>query len=320
MKWTTEHINILKQKYPDEGTSILELAENHSRKAIKKKAQKLGIKYVGKRAGKFVKWDEKEIKILRGKYPEQGYQIPELLENGRTKSSINDMAHHLKIRWKNRLKRINITGDLKEIFDGLMLGDGGLHSARVKKTATLTVAQTESRKEWLFDLQKKFETLGIPTTFSLNGKERDAIGINGKKIHIKKSYRIQTAHFVDFRTEMKKWGYFNTETKGKNSIPENVSITPLSLALFYMGDGSLVEMRKGKKDYRMQFSTQCFNKKDINILIQKINKQYGWHCLLGKHPCGRFVMNMYRWREIIQFLKLTKPHMVNCFDYKWRII
>lgn len=319
MKWATEHINILIQKYPDEGTFIPELMANHPRGSIKKKAQELGIRYTGKKAGKFIKWDEEEIKILREKYPEQGYQIPELLENGRTKSSINTMAYHFKIQWKNRLKRIDITGDLKEIFDGLMLGDGGLHSPRAKKTAILTIAQTESRKEWLIDLQKKFEILEIPTTFSLCGKEQDAI-INGRKTHTKKSYRMQTAHYVDFRNEMKKWGYFNTETKGKNSIPKDVSITPLSLALFYMGDGSLVKMHKGKKDYRMQFSTQCFNKKDINMLIQRINNQYGWHCMLGKHPCGKFVINMYRWREIIQFLKLTKPHMVSCFSYKWRII
>jgi len=44
-KWTNEFLDILKQKYPEQGSNIPELFENFTPIAIRTKADRLGIKY-----------------------------------------------------------------------------------------------------------------------------------------------------------------------------------------------------------------------------------------------------------------------------------
>jgi len=151
-------------------------------------------------------WTKQEIQILKQKYPTQGYKIPELLKN-RTKSGINSKAYYLSIKWNNRLKRIKITGKIKEIFDGLMLGDGGLSApARGKKTAILTLAQTESKKEFVDYILKLLRENGMVTHYTTGAEEQEKI-IVGRKVHTKKSVRIITRSYVDLRNEMFRWGY-----------------------------------------------------------------------------------------------------------------
>jgi len=263
-------------------------------------------------------WTKQEIQILKQKYPTQGYNIPELLKN-RTKSGINSKASVLDIKWNNRLKRIKITGRLKEIFDGLMLGDGGLSApARGKKTAILMLSQTESKKEFVDDIYRKLKEKEVMIRYTTGNKEKDHI-FKGKLIHTNKNTRIITRSYVDLRNEMFRWGYINGI--GKTKIPSDVSITPLTLAIFYMGDGSIVQMHKKQnyQNYRIQFSTQCFSKQSLTQFKKKVEQRYGWKLKIGLHT-SKWVINIFYLQDILNFLKITKPHMINCFAYKWQLL
>lgn len=262
-------------------------------------------------------WTKQEIQILKQKYPIQGYNIPEL---NRTKSGINNKAPKLGIKWNGRLKRINISGRLKEIFDGLMLGDGGLSApARGKKTAILTLAQTESKKEFVDYILKLLKEEGTITQYTMGSEKRETI-ICGKLVQTNASVRIITRSYVDFRNEMFRWGYI--DGIGKTKIPEDVSISPLTLAIFYMGDGSIVQMHKKQnyQNYRIQFSTECFDKKSLNQFKERIKEKYGWHCKISLHTSKKWVINIFTFRDILAFLKITKPYMVDCFAHKWRLL
>lgn len=259
-------------------------------------------------------WTKPEIKSLKRKYPTHASNIPEL---NRTKSSIHTEAYNLGIKWNGRLKRINITGRLKEIFDGLMLGDGGLSApARGKKTAVMTFSQTESKKEFVEDIYKKLNKEGVITNHTTGNKEKDHI-FKGKMIHTNKNVRILTRSYVDFRNEMFRWGYINGI--GKTKIPDDVSITPLTLAIFYMGDGNLTRYKNKKNSYRIHFSTQCFNKQSLTQFKEKIEQRYGWKLKTGLHT-SKWVINIYNFQNILDFLKITESYQVDCFAYKWRLL
>lgn len=93
IKWTKEEIDILKAKYPSQGTEIPELLAQHTQEAIYGKAYKLGIKLLNAPSA----WLEEECEILKAKYPTQGTNIPELLTR-HSKGSIMKRAQILGIR------------------------------------------------------------------------------------------------------------------------------------------------------------------------------------------------------------------------------
>lgn len=261
-------------------------------------------------------WTKQELIILNQKYPTQGFHIPELLKT-RTKCGINNKAHKLKIKWNGRLKRIDISGRLKEIFDGIMLGDGGLSApARGKKTAILTLAQTESKKDFADYVLNLLKDEGVQTRYTTGGEERDTI-ICGRSAHTNKSVRIITRSYLDLRNEMIRWGY--KDKIGKTKIPDDISISPLTLAIFYMGDGSIVQHKNRKNpNYRIQFSTECFDKESIIKFRNKLEQKYNWNCKITLHTSKKYVINIYNLPNVLNFLEITKSYMVDCFAYKWK--
>ncbi|GAH26811.1 unnamed protein product [marine sediment metagenome] len=87
-----------------------------------------------------------------------------------------------------------------------------------------------------------------------------------------------------------------------------------------MGDGSLVQMHKKQnyQNYRVQFSTECFNKDSLIHFKEKIEQKYGWSLKIGVHTSKKLVINIYNFQNILDFLNITSPYMIDCFSYKWR--
>ncbi len=94
--WTEEEIKILKKKYPIYGPKIPNL-KNRTEKAIKTKAQTLGISYYKYETIDFSKWTVEEEKILKEKYIFCGTEIQELLKT-RTHEAIKRRARKLGLK------------------------------------------------------------------------------------------------------------------------------------------------------------------------------------------------------------------------------
>lgn len=75
--WTDKDYDILKAKFPTQGSNIPELLARHSKVAIQGQASKLGIRCVSS----FAPWTFEENEILRENYASVGPNIPELLEH-----------------------------------------------------------------------------------------------------------------------------------------------------------------------------------------------------------------------------------------------
>lgn len=104
--WTTQEIQVLKEKYPLYGSNIPELLARHPKGAVLSKAYILHLKYDRKQAFKSgigCKWTPALLELLKEKYPQQGTDIPELLEHF-TPSAIRYKAYSLRIGLSERNK------------------------------------------------------------------------------------------------------------------------------------------------------------------------------------------------------------------------
>lgn len=95
--WTSDEIDILKEKYATFGYKIPELLMRHSAASISAEASKLGIRRYKVRDEQQAKWDDLTIAILMDKYPSCGTNIPELLESY-TREQIRNAAHRYGVK------------------------------------------------------------------------------------------------------------------------------------------------------------------------------------------------------------------------------
>lgn len=266
-------------------------------------------------------WTNKEKEILIEKYPKQGVRIPELLIT-HSKLGIRRKARRFDLNYngeKYKLKKeIIITHELKDMVDGLLLGDGGfVKGKRYKgnsKTAHLEIGQTEKRKEWLHDIKKRFNNLNVTTSEVRLWHKGGVKKILGNMTTQADNYCLATWNYVQFKNEMEKWGY-KIKGKGKDTIPEDTSVSPLTLALWYMGDGCL---GKSGGRYSLQFATLCFNKESIIYYKNKIEKEYGIGTKIYRRKSdNNHLMHISKREDIIKFLEMTEEYSVPCFNYKW---
>jgi len=148
-----------------------------------------------------------------------------------------------------------LTKEIENIINGIVIGDGYIYPNFNTKTARLSISG--SKKEFIDycgKLLKPYapsESSYIPPS---NPKLRDGIGI----------WHINTKFHPDLFQMYLKW-YPNN----KKQIYENINLDPITVLLWYLGDGSLSsETESNSKS--LYFSTNLFKREDIeNILVKK---------------------------------------------------
>ncbi len=136
-----------------------------------------------------------------------------------------------------------------EIFNGSMLGDSSIkHTDR-----TLSFSHSIKQKEWFklkLNALKNFNPFSYEYESSnlQNLQKYKAIACRFKKSPI-------------WNTKRSEW-YIN----GKKIVPSGIELTPLTLATWYMDDGTLVRNKIPK------MSVNAFEEKYVNILMNKFTK------------------------------------------------
>lgn len=320
IKWTEDRIRIMKDKYQKQGANIPELREVFSESAIHTKAYRLGLKYVFEQ----YKIPKKELEDL---YNNKKLTLDKIAKHfGCSRWVIEDRCNKYEIKIRERatslafhpdyLKSVEISDNIQQILDGIMISDGSITmSNRQRKTARIIIPQTVKRRAWLEHLKSTFEKNGIKCS---EITER----IENPRGNPSEVSRLTTHSYKQFKNERDRW-----YPKGDKIIPRDINITPLFLAYWMMGDGSLPIRRtnsKGKKYYYIHLSTDCFEKKDIEFIAEKLHQVYGYRFIVhkGKYKDGSiyYTLQNNRQKEIKDFLIMTKPYMHKCFAPKWRAL
>lgn len=193
-----------------------------------------------------------------------------------------------------RLEKGNTVGSLSEkqqsIIEGCLLGDGYM---RCKTNAHLQVTHSIDQKlyvDWKYFWLKEF-ILTPPKSY---------IG-NGKRI----GYRFFTRSLPEFTK------FFNRFYKnGKKVIPYDVRLDPLTLAVWFMDDGS-------KSRRSCYLNTQQFNLNDQDYLVNRLHKKYGLLAKLDKDK--KYLRIRFSVSDSCRFIKIIGPHTLPFMQYKFPI-
>lgn len=141
----------------------------------------------------------------------------------------------------------DLNSQQEEVFIGTMLGDGYISKCYNRTNSGLRFSHSIKQKKWAIT------KLNIFNNLETKYKEND--------VSIYKTISCCVKINERFKNERKKW--YND----KKIVPNNIKLTPLTIATWYMDDGTLIN--KKSKNPVPRFGTDNFNEKDIQILQNK---------------------------------------------------
>mgnify|MGYP006289422473 CR=1 FL=1 len=209
---------------------------------------------------------------------------------------------------KGFAKSRKINSMLHQILDGILLSDGYYSPFRsnIVDTSYLVISQCKQDQEWLYHIKKIFEKSNIESVIrktSSSFQKNDGVA-------------LQSMTTVEFGKERKRWYQKNCKT-----VPRDITVTPMVLAYWYMGDGHLELSRNthGKRFYRITLCSQGFPKKDVLFLQDQLYNMFGFETKLSKAGDG-FNLRISQYKQIKDFLFRTYPYKISCFNRKWKAL
>jgi hypothetical protein len=183
----------------------------------------------------------------------------------------------------------------KQVLLGIMLGDG-----------TFNQNSISGKIEWGHD-KTKFEYMNYISQilgYIVNPNRRNSVSGYGSKILRQETF---SNHYIK--------DYFKSFIKkGKKIVPNWVEreLTPISIAFWYMDDGSLSHNEEQRD--RVSFATCGFTKKDCNVLVKGL-KKLGIESQIKKYSdkYNRIVINA---DNSVKLFLLISPYISESMKYK----
>ena len=199
-------------------------------------------------------------------------------------NTVGSLEVPIILRARKRLV-LKLSQRRQEILIGCILGD-----AYISPLGKIRVEQSVKQKEYI---QWKYNELSF---ISYSAQPREIIHV----LHGDKEY-----HSIFFLSRQ----YFRTWRAifydGKSKIfPQNLPLTPLTLAVWYMDDGCWT----GKK---CLISTESFKGKYRGFMQEALMNQHGIETVVGKNE--KLVI---RKKSHAKFFSLIAPHIIPSMKYK----
>lgn len=206
----------------------------------------------------------------------------------------------------------NINNLMLELINGSLLGDGCMRNYSFEKSSTaknskLVMGHSDKQIEYITFKKELFEKNNCKCSLSKITPSESII--EGRKI-ISNEIRLSTSHNKQFNIIRDEW--YNDSFK---IIPKTLKLTPLTLAIWFMDDGS-----KHTSSYYLH--TQGFTIKDQIFLIEILKRDLNIDAVL--HSASRFNKttneishNIYinaKSKEL--FTNLIKNYICNTMLYK----
>lgn len=192
-----------------------------------------------------------------------------------------------------------------DIFDGLMLGDGGVFP--VSNNSLAYYRQSCKHKEYLVYLKNLAEQEKLVTCPS---HPRQRIHYKkGTKNPICYSYTFDIRGSEEFGHARSRW--YNNRIK---FLPLDLILTPSIVRQWYIGDGNLGY--EGDYLKRLKFSTHNFTKEEVGILKELLDFSIGVCSHIGASGDGHWVLEVYR-GQLNNILSYIGPCSHPCYQYKW---
>lgn len=202
-----------------------------------------------------------------------------------------------------------LTEDIIESIDGFLLGDGYLEP-KDSRSDTLV-----GRAKWSVEYQEfciHFMNQFTPYMPMM-------IPINSVKSPSGKLWHGYSRCHPDFYKQHLRWYPIDQkENRRIKQPPTDVRITPKSVMLWYLGDGSVVNQDNGT--IMLRLSTDGFSKAGVEFLVEKLIEK-GISC--HRNNDNRIFVEAAGVPAFFEFIGKTSP--VKCYEYKfdipeWRLL
>jgi hypothetical protein len=201
------------------------------------------------------------------------------------------------------IDKIFMTEEMMEWIDGFLLGDGCISFNNRENLKGSRLQMGSSEKEWTDYGMSKFEPY-----HASESKERGKID----EKHPRKVWHSQSLTHPDIVAQAKRW---YTGDNWKKQVPADVRITPASIMLWYLGDGSFTYV--GDSNIAILRLATCAFPVDqvLNILIPKL-ESLGLRC---KHDRAKNDIRICA-DSIGRFFDIIGHRSpIACYDHKFQI-
>lgn len=190
-----------------------------------------------------------------------------------------------------------------EVINGILLGDGYLGNLRKQENSYIQLLQSVEHKQLVFDFQQHLERLGFHTGLFEYSHIR-----HNNLCHNVKVYSYRGGIFTNLR---KIW-----YPEGEKIIPKMLKLTPLTLAYWYMCDGTA----SYTSDERVtaMFCTQGFGDEEVLRLKKLLEDDLGFTNLWLRRAESNngLMIHISKISEINKLMKMIEPFILDSFRYK----
>lgn len=199
----------------------------------------------------------------------------------------------------HNLRAVPFTQRQKEIALGSLLGDAYLRpSNRAKTSFALSFCHGEKQRQYLDWKYNEFQNFVTQSDYYCNCRE-----FHGNR----PTYQFSTiAH--PYLSELHNLCY----STGKKAVTADwlYQLSPLSLAVWYMDDGSI-----NKRYGTIVLCTNSFSVDEHAIMVDYFISRYGIAPKIEPRRNGQFVLRINA-SQRTHFLELVSPHIPDCMSYK----
>lgn len=187
--------------------------------------------------------------------------------------------------------KLNVSDKQVEILVGCLLGD-----AYLTKLGKIQIEQSEKQEDYIRWKHKELSSI------SYSGL-KNVVRFDKKDNRVTRSLRFWTRQY--FRS----WREIFYQ-QGNKVFPKDLAkwITPLSIAVWFMDDGSY------DKKYKCIFCTQSFDEKSQLELV-RVLQSFGIEVILDKDKMSRISLRI-RNKSLNVFFELVKPYIHPSMYYK----
>ena len=194
-----------------------------------------------------------------------------------------------------------ITEEVLEYIDGFLLGDGSIPRKDTRSSSNACrLTCSLQHEEFCKYLMEKF------TVFKSSSTRYDR-----KNMSAGFAWDGRTKFHPDIYIQHQRWYHINEERKWIKSPPRDVRITPRSVMLWYLGDGSCVQKNN---TIVIRLSTDSFTKEEVEVLADKL-KEKRIDCY--RNGDNRIQIKTSAVPDFFRFIGKESP--VKCYDYKFKL-
>lgn len=308
-KWGAEDKRRL-VKLASEGLSALQIAKalDRTRGAVHAYASRNSIPICSKNSPLGRVWSEDEMGCLR-EIALQGGTIHDVVRRipWRSYSSVDSKARVMGLTltrpdWSNH---VNISSELRQILDGVLVSDGSLLVTSSGRSAALSIEQHPKRLGWLQDIQTSLMRLGVEANVRPHTRRPKKL-LEGRRLPGGIYHILRTLSYAEFVDERDRWYGF-----GVKRVPQDIRLTPLLVAHWMCGDGY------AGGEGGLGFCTNGFSKECVELLIERFAVDLGISSRIYRtQRVGQYHVVVGKLNEAYRLASLIRPYMPECCLYK----